>query len=1056
MIDLVGSGLAMLGATLPWLLAAVVALGSIVLLWPMLRLLLPRMLPLGLTLAVIWLWGAALLHTAERQPPAYMITDILIEPQVRSIVLGRAELMQNPGLSGSAAEQHVQLVQDRGNWSIANVALQRHLRLEYVETATAKSVEFDSSLVPLHAGDELRLSRKGAEPWRVAFPAVTREHVTIEIRAGAEPQPSRSYEVHWSLWGADIRSASGALPSCGGELRWLPSMSQLQRILFTLIGKEPQATLLHFGGISECAGRSGSIALDDTGFSAATLMMVPGIGFSVRRDNDPAARLMRGNREIWLSRPSHDLTTRFGGRAFELRKFVAGYTKYQVERPGPGAALRIVPVEQSHRVLGKRTCDDVLSSLDADELGLAYRPRCRTAPQTLTVWGAPVASVPVFLRSGGALMRWWFAAVRPRLPLLGAAALAVVVSVFGLRAYLRRQDRGDREAAARRHGLARPIEAQSALEFAARIAFMAIAAAILLGYVGWKLAANADAAVPMMPWPALATWSVAALAVATARGGRLLDGLIVTAWTVLVAVGHVALVNLTLVSGELRTLRFADDTTATIALMAAIVIVASQFGPHWIAERVRSLTVPAGARAMAPGLKACLALIVAFLAAWFAFGSEVGIAGVLQPSEAIKTLTIVLLAATVTTALERDRGPEGTLAEFWKSLAVIVAMFIVILVVPISRNDLSPFLILVFMAAVTFLIVVIVHWSAVWSERLLLSNPHRSPPPNTRRRRGRVGTVLGRFRRQLAARAKLGLKRLVRRPEPAMIGLFLITVLSVWYAGASALADARETRKWLMTHVGEPMLNKPVERFISWLEFNGRPDAEGVLDVEFADVGLQVNRSRGAIAASGCHAWHDAVAHTGSAAPAWNPPAVFEYASAATANWLATRFLSTCERYDVPDSVATYIASRMPAIQNDFVSTWVIVSFGRDGATGVVLVQCLLVTLMLLAGFLTIKWSPGHLYDRPAAALAGFATIGFAVTLGLQWTISWHNALGLLPVMGQPATFLSHGPSHTVLFGTPAVLSAVLALRMRSAFTVPKAPSRVQRLSWWHIYTGRQ
>ena len=541
-----------------------------------------------------------------------------------------------------------------------------------------------------------------------------------------------------------------------------------------------------------------------------------------------------------------------------------------------------------------------------------------------------------------------------------------------------------------------------------------------------------------------------ALAVATARGARLLDGLVVTAWTVLVAVGHVALVNLTMVSGELRTLRFADDTTTTVALMAAIIIAASQFGPHWIAERVRSLTVPAGARGIPRGVIACGVLIGTFLAAWFLFGSEVGIAGALQPSEAIKTLTIVLLAATVTTALERDRGPEGTPAEFWKSLAIIAGMFGIILAVPVSRNDLSPFLILVFTAAVTFMVVVIVHWSAVWSERLLLSNPNRSPPPDTRPRRGRAGTRLGRFRQQLAARTWLGLRRLLRRPEPVMIGLFLITVLGVWYAGSSALADARDTRKWLMTHIGEPMLNKPVERFISWLEFNGRPDQEGVLDVEFADVGLQVSRSRGAIAASGCYVWHDSVADT--AAPAWSPPDVILRVSV----WVKTRFLPICDRYDVPERVATYIASRMPAIQNDFISTWVIVTFGRDGAIGVVLAQCLLVTLMLLAGFLTIKWSPGQLYDRPAAALAGFATVGFAVTLALQWTISWHNALGLLPVMGQPATFLSHGPSHAVLFGTPAVLSAVLALRMRSAFTMSKVPSRVPRLSWWHIYPGRR
>jgi cell division protein FtsW (lipid II flippase) len=47
-----------------------------------------------------------------------------------------------------------------------------------------------------------------------------------------------------------------------------------------------------------------------------------------------------------------------------------------------------------------------------------------------------------------------------------------------------------------------------------------------------------------------------------------------------------------------------------------------------------------------------------------------------------------------------------------------------------------------------------------------------------------------------------------------------------------------------------------------------------------------------------------------------------------------------------------------------------------------------------------------------------------------HWLISWGNVLGLLPIMGQPMTWISSGNSHLLALGLPTVLLALLAARV--------------------------
>jgi hypothetical protein len=1112
-----------------------------------------NLLPLVLTLAIIVQWAIALLVIADAQPGSYMLHDITVASTARQVELGRVALMQNAGLAGSADERHVKFERAQNSWKISNLSTRRKLRLEYVDDK-GTSVGFDSARLPIAAGDVLVLTEFGAGGERIRFEDVAADgrKLRIRIESAAPAVPARDYSFEWRATGVTASDGqSAALPACGFEDQASFAAADALRKWRNNYSESRDAVVLQFGGPLECVnGNVAAVPLGGSPFAAATLRYVRGLGFALTRGREPAAKLLRGSQEIWLANVAHDLNAQFGGSTMKLRSFVAGYTKYTVEPPGPGErniAFRILPAEKSHRVMGgSKVCNIDAVVADAGDLGIRVAPRCRPAPNAGEEWRKSITDGSSAARSGIALTRWSIATLRAAgammvdqvvaRPWLAAVAIAGVAGVLIAYFVIRLR---------RRFATAPIFEADHLVGKLLRLSVAAFAIAILVTYIAWK-AAPASSPIPLPPWPALAAWALAGLAVATARGSSLLDGLILTVLTALVAVGHVAQVQLTLASGELRNLRFADDTTAAVAATAALIMLVSQIGPNWLAEQMRSLSVPtsgsvfgrasariatwttrapavssglSGGSGLPLGMWVALLIIGGALAVWFAFGTEAGIAGVLQPSEIVKTLTVFILAATITLALEPDRGPEsrvqrlgyvrtgsrlqtvfsfavatlwsarlclvvaivaaglrlalvrsGMLAAvlevavlvaslgviavwlrslknfLWRAFLMIIVLLAAILLVPVVRNDLSPFVVLVATSVVTFLFVVVIHGLAIASEQLQVLRPQRAPPPDTSRprsQRGLASSWVGRV--WMPARALV--RRVLARPEPWMVSIFAGVAFAVWFICSTALDDAYATRKALMVHVGGS-LNKPIERVISWIEFNGKAKPGTVVGIEFADVGLQVARSRDVIEASDCRTLDRSVLVPDSKHPlprmleaAASLPLRFTEPVISAAAALVHSDLLPCAGISARPNAASRIAARMPAIQNDFVSTWLVAIYGRDGAVGIVMLQCLLLAAMLFAGFMTIRWTPGHLLNRPAASVAGYATVGFAVMLGVQWTISWLNALGALPVMGQPSTFLSHGPSHGLLFGAPAVLTAICALRLRIAFLTPKSTS---------------
>jgi len=71
----------------------------------------------------------------------------------------------------------------------------------------------------------------------------------------------------------------------------------------------------------------------------------------------------------------------------------------------------------------------------------------------------------------------------------------------------------------------------------------------------------------------------------------------------------------------------------------------------------------------------------------------------------------------------------------------------------------------------------------------------------------------------------------------------------------------------------------------------------------------------------------------------------------------------------------------------------------------------------------------GSEIDARVRRFLSIVLLGSITLFALHWIISWSNALGLLPVMGQPMSWLSAGVSHQILMVFPCVLAMIVALR---------------------------
>jgi cell division protein FtsW (lipid II flippase) len=117
----------------------------------------------------------------------------------------------------------------------------------------------------------------------------------------------------------------------------------------------------------------------------------------------------------------------------------------------------------------------------------------------------------------------------------------------------------------------------------------------------------------------------------------------------------------------------------------------------------------------------------------------------------------------------------------------------------------------------------------------------------------------------------------------------------------------------------------------------------------------------------------------------------------------------------------------IPAVQNDFILAFVLAHTGALG--GFFLLALQLSWLGLLFGLAQrLRHSPKQAQEQwLALQFLAWLIYGLAWLQITHWLISWCNVLGLLPIMGQPMTWLSSGNSHLLALGLPTVLLALMA-----------------------------
>ncbi len=123
----------------------------------------------------------------------------------------------------------------------------------------------------------------------------------------------------------------------------------------------------------------------------------------------------------------------------------------------------------------------------------------------------------------------------------------------------------------------------------------------------------------------------------------------------------------------------------------------------------------------------------------------------------------------------------------------------------------------------------------------------------------------------------------------------------------------------------------------------------------------------------------------------------------------------------------------LPVVQNDFIAAFVLHKFG--GLTGMLLmlVQAACVfTLLECTGQIRIwRTTVRDSERRKAGHVLELLLHGLAWMHITHWFIAWSNAMGLVPVMGQPMTWIAAANSHLFFFGMPALVLGIMAGRWK-------------------------
>ncbi|MCZ6619771.1 MAG: FtsW/RodA/SpoVE family cell cycle protein, partial [Gammaproteobacteria bacterium] len=369
-------------------------------------------------------------------------------------------------------------------------------------------------------------------------------------------------------------------------------------------------------------------------------------------------------------------------------------------------------------------------------------------------------------------------------------------------------------------------------------------------------------------------------------------------------------------------------------------------------------------------LAAAIALFALFVLFWVLFGNERGVADI-QPVELSKFFAVVVLVIMIIrfemTQQYSDHTRYAALQILWLGGGV-ATYAIMFTFAPYWHSDFSPMLILI--AILVTLVAVCWTWlrvQGVISTRYFSSHSQ---------------IVFGNF---FPPMKRKKVEAFLAGLYPTVSLVLACSFILVCLFGATALTLRAE-------QIGkqEPYLLSTIDqRILVW----HAPERYT------QDIGYQVARSRNVLAGKECASPH-------------RP-------------WPIST-MSRCTH--LTDRSAQALA--VPAVQNDFILAFFVHQNGRGGMMLLLVLQIVVLGLSVDAAFAVYRWHPGNAPDMLARQALAFATVGSSVLLAFHWLISWGNAFGFLPVMGQPMTWMSAANSHLLSMALPCLCITLITMRV--------------------------
>lgn len=946
---------------------------------------------LALCLGVLGFWWHNTTHLIESARPVVSLERLdLALARGETATIGRRELLQ-PQRFDAAEARHVALTrQPDGRVTIRNVANTRRLWLDYANGSGSFSARWRFQPGDRIAAGALAIAVDEARPGRLALTLTE-----------AGKQGARKLTIDSTGPLSTIRLDGNALPVC----QPLSSADRIRGVVTGLIATDERGEdkLVSLGGRLTCSVREEvHIAANALPFKALTIVARGGGYFLAPGDAVDAPRppvvFARGNQRI----------TDFTDIAWELdpegparlSHMIIGRTRYAVEigaESNGRLPLRLTPLSKTHRF-----APDDAEALRAAATTDSVRPVVTPPRQPMSAaeLGNPLASLNGVERIVRLLLT------------LGIAAFGVLSAMHHATLFRRSAI------------LVRLVGALGSTAFIGATTMLVLAPELSrLGGVSISYEAALHATI----------LAYAIVCIAIMIGPRFTTPLRLT-WLGLVMLCCLGSLTLTALGIDAEKTDFtihAEKNKLLFFDLIPVVAVVIAFQPQRsIAALPRSFFMGVGFKDQLLRAVPAILILAAFVA-WGVLGTETGVAG-FQPVELGKIALVLVLAHIFLgfSRIDYFYNQRHYISWLTVSLATVLVFILFLTAVPFLKSDYSPALIIIITAVVLAFAFLLPSTLKRLVEIMRVFLRRADAPQRKVRRLGWPrGGVLA-----LVLVILLGINAALIYVFP---GLVTYAISGQWNLPKERLAaiDVLEKAR------GGP-LRVPAERLLTWYDLDHATKRAATAaqdrspDVIHRDLGFQLLQSKVALAEMPCTLARldlglDKTPVEVRRALDELPPSPVSLCAmlpGARVTPIAERKGEeqdeTVSRFTVSDLV------RLPVVQNDFIATFLMVRFGLPAGLALLAAQVITVFgLLSLAVSLMRERAMGSAQEGANKGTA-IILVGIATIFSLHWSISWGNALGLLPVMGQPMTFIAAATSHHMLMALPSIAIALIAGRL--------------------------